>query len=107
MSVDGEWQPLVITIDGAVIAVSGELDLATAPELSDTLSRTDGEAVNLDLSGVSFIDPAGLRVLRTAKRDIDARGGQLVIRNPSRQLRRIAELSGTADDLGVASPAEA
>jgi anti-sigma B factor antagonist len=102
MSADGEWQPLGITIDGTVIAVSGELDVATAPELHDTLNRTDGEPVHLDLSGVSFIDPAGLRVLLTAKRDIDARGGQLVIRNPSWQVRRIARVSGTADDLGVA-----
>jgi anti-sigma B factor antagonist len=106
MSANTEWQPLAITIDRTLIAVSGELDIATAPELSDTLSRTDGEPVNLDLSRVSFIDPAGLRVLLTAKRDIDARGGQLVIRNPSWEVQRIARLSGTADDLGVENRAE-
>jgi anti-sigma B factor antagonist len=91
----------LISVDGTVIAVSGELDVTSAPELDDVLCRTDGEAVNLDLSGVSFIDPAGLRALLNAKRGIDARGGQLVIRKPSCQVRRLAQLSGTADELGV------
>ena len=107
MSTDGECQSLSIRVDGTVIAVSGELDVASAPELDDLLRRTDGEAVTLDLSGVRFIDPAGLRVLLVAQRDIDARGGQLVIRKPSWQVRRLAQLSGTADQLGMEASAEA
>jgi anti-sigma B factor antagonist len=107
MSTDGECQSLSITVDGTVIAVSGELDVASAPELDDLLRRTDGEAVTLDLSGVRFIDPAGLRVLLVAQRDIDARGGQLVIRQPSWPVRRLAQLSGTTDQLGMEGSAEA
>jgi anti-anti-sigma factor len=107
VSADGESQPLSIRVDGAVIAVSGELDVASAPTLDDTLSRTDGRAVELDLSGVSFIDPAGLGALLAAKRDISARGGRLVIVNASWQVRRLAQLSGTAEDLDVDDAAEA
>jgi anti-anti-sigma factor len=107
VSADGESQALSITIDGAVIAVYGELDVATAPTLDDTLSRTDGQAVQLDLSGVSFIDPAGLGALLAAKRDIDDRGGRLVIVNASWPVRRLAQLSGTSQDLDVENAAEA
>jgi anti-sigma B factor antagonist len=101
VSADGDSQPLSITIDGAVIAVFGELDVSTAPQLDDTLSRTDGQAVELDLSGVSFIDPTGLRALLAAKRDIAARGGRLVIQSASWKVRRLAQLSHTSEQLGV------
>jgi anti-sigma B factor antagonist len=107
MSSDGEWIPLSIKRSGKVVAVAGELDIAAASQLADMLRTPDGHGVSVDLSGVSFMDPAGLRVLLTAKRDVEARGGQLVVLNTSWQVRRLAILSGTAEQLGVEDPAEA
>jgi anti-anti-sigma factor len=48
-----------------VLAVSGELDLATAPQLQEkiTAAREAGEGVRLDLRPLTFIDSSGLRVL--------------------------------------------
>ena len=48
-----------------LIRASGELDRGTANRLSSALdaARADGVTAMLDLSAVSFIDTAGLRVL--------------------------------------------
>jgi anti-anti-sigma factor len=48
-----------------VVALAGELDLATAPELGDALESLDADAT-VDLSGVTFMDCAGLAVLLEA-----------------------------------------
>jgi anti-anti-sigma factor len=52
-------------LDGTVfVHLTGELDLATAPELEqvldDVVARHSG-AIMLDLSGLTFVDCAGLR----------------------------------------------
>ena len=52
--------------DGAtVLALSGELDLAGAPELDAALAaaRDAGGGLTLDLSDLEFIDSSGLGVL--------------------------------------------
>ena len=49
----------------AVLAVGGELDLRTSPELEEQLTRAfDGgaELVILDLRQIEFMDSTGLRV---------------------------------------------
>ena len=60
----------------ARLVASGELDVASVPVLREALERhraTRGELV-VDLSDVTFIDSAGLRLLIQAHRDA-ARGG--------------------------------
>jgi anti-sigma B factor antagonist len=55
----------------AVLAVSGEVDMATAPRLRrDVLAalRDAPEALVLDLTGVTFLGSAGLTVLVEARR---------------------------------------
>jgi anti-anti-sigma factor len=55
-----------------VIALTGELDLATAPEVEGELKRveaTDASAIILDLSGLTFMDSTGVRfILRASAR---------------------------------------
>lgn len=48
------------------LAVDGELDLSSIPLLAqhiDTQIESEQEALTLDLSGVSFMDSSGLRLL--------------------------------------------
>jgi anti-sigma B factor antagonist len=53
--------------DTSVIAVSGELDVSTGPDLSDAavnaLNEADCHRLALDLSGLSFIDSSGINAL--------------------------------------------
>ena len=62
---------LDVQIDGGPrVVVSGELDMATSPELTsaiESLERTEAQRVVLDLSGVTFIDSTALSALCLAK----------------------------------------
>src|ERR1700682_646404 len=61
--------------DTAVVVAAGELDLHTAPRLSDALTEGESPGVKLvtvDLAGVTFIDSTGLRVLVACSRRLRA-----------------------------------
>lgn len=77
------------------LAVMGELDLASAPELRRQVTNAAAPGVKrleLDLSAVEFIDAAGLSVLVEMSKVAAASGCALVIRRPSRAVRRLLEL---------------
>lgn len=83
--------------DGAtpVIAVRGELDLFTAPELRDRLREADGETdLVVDLSACSFVDASGCQVLLRAARQLAATGRRLAIVNPNPENARIFAVMG-------------
>jgi anti-anti-sigma factor len=69
-----------ITPDGpsrVVIAVAGEVDMATAPSLADCLADNADRDVILDLSGVAFLDSSGLTALINAHRALREAGHTL------------------------------
>jgi anti-anti-sigma factor len=78
--------------------VHGELDIATAPELVDMLTRFRGlgHAVALDLAEVTFMDSTGLTTLMDAQLAADANGWRFEIRRTSPAVRRVFELAGVA-----------
>ncbi len=68
--------------DVHVIAVSGEIDLFTAPEFKQSLSRPIDEGaprVVVDLTATTFIDSSSLGVLIGAHRRMRQRDGTLVV----------------------------
>jgi anti-sigma B factor antagonist len=71
-----------------VLALAGEVDLATVPRLRDQLARFvsdhPGRPVVADLDAVSFIDSTGLGVLVGGRRRARSHGGELhlVVSNP-------------------------
>jgi anti-sigma B factor antagonist len=76
---------------GTVVAVAGELDVATAPELAAALTDVQGD-VTVDLSAATFADPSGLRVLLAARTD----GCRLrVVRRGGGPGARLLALTGT------------
>jgi anti-sigma B factor antagonist len=63
-----------------VVAVVGEIDVATAPELERALDEAGvAKRVVLDLSECGFIDSSGLRTLLGARSAAAAAGGSLVL----------------------------
>ena len=94
--------------DACLIRVSGELDLSTADRLSSALdaARADGVTTLLDLSAVSFIDSAGLRVLLRSARAVDAHHWAWFIVRVSGWSRRLVEVSGTTSRLPLVAPPE-
>ncbi len=81
----------------AIVAVNGELDLSTAPELSRSLSDVldqHPQRVTLELGGLDFIDSTGLTLLvRTSKRLKDHEGS-LELAHPTPPVRRVLEIVG-------------
>ena len=98
---------VVVYADNARASVlpRGELDLASAGELESTLSGLRGQGfkfVQVDLGGITFMDTAGLNVLLREHQAFQARRGRLILRNPSRQARRLLHVTATMDVLSVA-----
>jgi anti-sigma B factor antagonist len=101
--------------DAPVLALRGELDIATATTLDDAFRSIDAlrsvgpetaaadvaepgpVTVVLDLSQLTFMDSSGLAVLLSAVH----RGYRLRLRQPSRIIRDIIEATGLAETLPV------
>jgi anti-anti-sigma factor len=81
-----------------MISLSGELDLATVPELEVVLDELDVGALHrvaLDLSRLSFIDARGLRgVLRLHEMCV-SHWITLRIRPGPKAVQRVFDLTGT------------
>ena len=80
-----------------VVAVSGEIDLFTAPELKSAL----GEALEsghtrivVDLTNTSFLDSTALGVLIGAVKRLRSRDGALVIVNVDANIAKTFEITG-------------
>lgn len=89
---------LVDSADGrAVVRVTGELDLQTAPQLESRLLELAGQGtghVTVDMAETDFIDSTGLHALIVVVRELRERGGDLVVRTPSPNASRLLQLSG-------------
>ncbi len=95
--------------EGVVVAVAGEIDLATAPTFESALrEQLAAGPVRLDLQGLSFMDSSGIRVLDAVLRDLAAMRRTLLI-EPTLQpaVRQVIALTGMTDALpfDVVSPA--
>lgn len=81
----------------AIVTVRGELDIATAPLLRvvlDGIYPSRPRRVEVDLSGVTFLDMAALGTLVAARRRLASRRAALVVRQPSPPVARVLSLSG-------------
>ena len=88
--------------DVHVIALRGELDLATAADLESELRRveaSDAATIVLDLSGLTFIDSNGARLVLQADARSRANCGRLRLRRGSRAVQRVFEISGVVERL--------
>ena len=82
---------ITVTEDG--YRLEGELDMATADELSDVLHAVadSDDPIVLDFSGVVFMDSSGLRALLQWAGSDDC--GPVVIKDPSPQVRHLLDIS--------------
>lgn len=80
------------------IAVQGEIDIASAPELRRRLEALikdhPGDLIEVDFAAVTFVDSSGLGALLTAQRRARAAAGDLGVSNLPANLRTVFELTG-------------
>ena len=85
-----------------LMKLDGRLDTTTAPELEKAINA-EGEALKnlvLDFKGVDYISSAGLRVLLTAQKKMNAQG-HMELTNVSEAVMDIFEMTGFADILEI------
>jgi anti-sigma B factor antagonist len=87
------------------ISVSGELDLATVEGVQRELQRveaTDVKAIVLDLSGLTFMDSSGVRLVVRADARSRADSERLTLLRGPASVQRVFALSGFEDRLPFA-----
>ena len=94
---------MTIAIEGAAtgglvaVAVTGELDIRSAPDLRTWLTSAldDGAThVVLDLAGVHFMDSSGLGVLVGAHKRLARIGGRLTVVGVGDAVGRLLDVTG-------------
>ena len=85
-----------------LIKIDGRLDTTTAPELEKAINN-EGDALKnlvLDFDGIEYISSAGLRVLLTAQKKMNAQGYMELI-HVSESVMDIFEMTGFAEILVI------
>ena len=94
----------------AVVEVTGELDLYTAPSFRESvLEAGDAEPskVIVDFRGLGFIDSSGLGAIVACLKHLRERGGDLALVAPEGSgLRRLMDLTGLDRVLTLLEKAE-
>jgi anti-anti-sigma factor len=86
-----------------VLALTGELDMATADVLEERLQHAARakESVLLDLTDLAFMDSSGLRALLRASADARRDGWAFAVKRPPRHIWRVVEVTGVAPLLSL------
>lgn len=93
----------------AIIAVRGELDLATSPELEAQLRKvwdSGNEQLVIDLRELEFMDSTGLSIIVMAHQRLSDEGRQLSIVRGSQQVQRLLDLTGVSERLQLVDTPE-
>ena len=82
--------------DRLVLRLVGEIDLMSADELTQRARQLrPGQAVEVDLAGVSFIDSTGVRSLISLNEaSVQASGQPLNVARPSDAVAKLIRLTG-------------
>jgi anti-sigma B factor antagonist len=91
-------------LGGTVVAVSGELDVFTAPrlttQLDEVVRRRRGDVV-IDLRDTEFIDSLGLHTLLNVQRRLARHSRGLTVVCGEGAVRRAIELARLTETLGL------
>jgi anti-sigma B factor antagonist len=86
----------------AVVALDGELDMASAPRLERALQSEQigpDTMLVLDLQALQFIDSTGLRAILSLREAAHGRGQQFAVTRGSPQVQRLLDITGVSEHL--------
>ena len=92
-----------------MIAMSGELDLASSPALQEELDRiasSQSQLLIIDLRELDFMDSTGLSVLVRAHQRAEEQGRQVAMVKGPQQVQRLLSLTGVGDKLTLVDTPE-
>ena len=84
------------------LTLTGRLDTNTAPGLETELKENLDGVTNLvlDFAGLEYISSAGLRVILSAQKEMNARG-KMVIKNVCADIMDVFDITGFSDILTI------
>ena len=87
-----------------IVSVTGELDLASVPELRAALETTAERSgpVVVDVSEVTFIDSTALATLLRSSDELTSSGVRVVVACPAGPVRRLLTMTSLDDRLNLA-----
>jgi anti-sigma B factor antagonist len=93
----GQLEPRHLSIEdeGPLLRLSGELDVASAPLLSEAMARLIDRGfqfIILDIEQLDFIDASGLGTLVSVRNRLVTAAGALVLRSPSPAFHRVLSI---------------
>lgn len=91
----------VVSRSGATttVAVSGEIDISSAPQLRACLSACLGDGcahIALDMMDLTFLDASGLSVVAYFAKLMESRGGRLTLKDPPPIVYKVLDIGGLA-----------
>ena len=93
-----------------VVSLTGELDIASAPELPrrlDTLHAAGRYHVVVDLSKLTFIDSSGINALVVAAKAIQGNGGEMTLVAPTPHTQRVFEIVHLSEVVSIEQSVDA
>src|SRR5687767_4591930 len=110
MAIEFEITDRKVDYDTHVLAISGEIDLFTAPEFKQRMSDlidAGRSRVVVDLSETTFIDSSSLGVQIGAHRRLKLRGGSLVVVCYNEAITKTFKITGLDGVFTIAPSVEA
>jgi anti-anti-sigma factor len=101
--IESEVQP-----EATVVTVTGELDIASAPQLESTLAELNSpqRMVVIDLRQLEFVDSTGLGVLVRAHQHAAERGTRIGLVRGAGQVEKLLSLTGLESQLLIGDTVE-
>lgn len=92
------------TQDGSKLtfALEGRLDTMTSPDLEAAIKESIDGVTELvfDFTDLAYVSSAGLRVLLSAQKTMNAKGS-MVVKNVSEEIQEIFDVTGFSDILNI------
>jgi len=110
MAIEFEITDHKVDDDTHVVAVTGEIDLFTAPEFKQRMSElidAGRSRLVVDLSETTFIDSSSLGVLIGAHRRLKLRGGALLVVCENEAIAKTFKITGLDGVFTIAPTVEA
>ena len=80
-----------------VVAIEGRVDTVTAPELEMKVSpiwTIPAITLVFDCEKLEYLSSSGLRVILSTHKKVTAKGGKFILRNLTREIRSVIDLTG-------------
>ena len=87
----------------ATFKVKGKLTVQTAPNLGSAIGQVPGDVCDfdIDLTDVTYVSSAGLRVIVAADHLTASRGGTLRLLNPGDGVMEVFDMTGLSEVLTI------